>query len=105
MKRYSGVLNLVLSVTCIVLLISQYSFKEHSEAKKVVESPAHQWFVPKLPEKISFAGEAVPMQRWDVKEKFDKEMLQNYYSPGNIIYLLKLANRNFPIISERLKAN
>jgi membrane-bound lytic murein transglycosylase D len=40
-----------------------------------------------------------------VKEKFDKEFLQIYYSPGAILYLIKLANRNFPIISQRLKAN
>ena len=45
------------------------------------------------------------MQRWDIREKFDKEFLMNYYSPGVIIYLSKLANRNFPVISERLKAN
>jgi hypothetical protein len=65
----------------------------------------HQWNVPELPEQISFANEKAPLQRWDVKEKFDKEFLQLYYSPGAIIYLIKLANRNFPVISERLKAN
>src|SRR5690606_23721116 len=53
----------------------------------------------------SFAGEQVPLGRWDVREKFDRELLLNYYNPGNIVYLLKLANRNFPVISERLKAN
>jgi membrane-bound lytic murein transglycosylase D len=40
-----------------------------------------------------------------VKEKFEKEYLQIYYAQGNILYLVKLAHRNFPIISERLKAN
>jgi len=58
-----------------------------------------------LPAQISFAGETAPLERWDVKEKFDREFLLNYYSQGTVIYLLKLANRNFPIISARLKAN
>ena len=85
-----------------LLLLSEFSFKENS-VKAINKS--NQWNAPSLPEAISFADEKVPVDRWDVKEKFDKEFLQIYYSPGAILYLLKLANRNFPIISERLKAN
>lgn len=63
------------------------------------------WVAPPSPDELSFAGEEVPLTRWDVKEKLDRELLLNYYSQGNILYLLKLANRNFPIISARLKAH
>ena len=86
----------------MLLLVSVFSFKANN-VKAVNKS--NQWNAPSLPEAISFADEKVPVDRWDVKEKFDKEFLQIYYSPGAILYLLKLANRNFPIISERLKAN
>ena len=105
MKTYNGVLNFVLGAVVSFFLISQFAFKNEENRKKENEKDTHQWYAPKLPEKISFAGEAVPINRWDVKEKFDRELLQNYYNQGTIVYLIKLANRNFPIISERLKAN
>jgi len=94
--------NFLLGSLFTLLLLSEFSFKENS-VKAINKS--NQWNAPSLPEAISFADEKVPVDRWDVKEKFDKEFLQIYYSPGAILYLLKLANRNFPIISERLKAN
>ncbi|HYF30713.1 MAG TPA: lytic transglycosylase domain-containing protein [Chitinophagaceae bacterium] len=65
----------------------------------------HQWFVPDLPTEISFAGERVPLEQWDVKERLDRQVLFNYYQPSNVLYMLKMANRYFPIIEQRLKAN
>jgi hypothetical protein len=59
---------------------------------------------PALPAQMSFAGEAVPLDRWDVRERFDRELLLNYYNPANVLFLVKMSNRYFPIISERLKA-
>jgi membrane-bound lytic murein transglycosylase D len=104
MKQYSAVLNFLCGAFFSLLLVSQFAFKNNDRPKNN-EGVRNQWFAPPVPEQLSFAGEAVPLQRWDVKEKFDRELLLNYYSPGTIIYLSKLANRNFPIISARLKAN
>lgn len=101
MKHFNSVGNFLLGSLLTLLLLSQFAFKENNFRR--ANNP--QWDVPALPEKISFANENVPLERWDVKEKLDKEFLLNYYSQGAIIYLLKLANKNFPIISERLKAN
>ena len=103
MKKYSGALNFVCGALFTVLLVSQFAFKDKFAFKN--DEAKNQWHVPVVPEQLSFAGEKVPLQRWDVKEKFDRELLLSYYSPGTIIYLSKLANRNFPIISQRLKAN
>jgi len=98
MKGLTGALNFLSGVVFTLLLVSQFAFKNSNK-----DQP--QWYPLTMPEELSFAGEKVPLERWDVKEKFDKELLLNYYNQGNILYLLKLANRNFPIISERLKAN
>lgn len=101
MNRFNSIGNFLIGALFTLLLVSQLAFKENN-----FKSANHQqWDVPALPDKISFAGEPAPLERWDIKEKFDREFLLNYYSPGAIIYLLKLANKNFPIISERLKAN
>lgn len=107
MKNFRAVGNFVLGALFSLLLVSEFSFKENGlyGGDKNNTSKTNQWNVPVLPEQISFASEKVPLERWDVKEKFDREFLLTYYTPGAIIYLIKLANRNFPIISERLKAN
>jgi hypothetical protein len=47
----------------------------------------------------------VPIERWDVKEALDRELLINSYSHSNTMYALKLAGRYFPMIEARLKAN
>jgi hypothetical protein len=101
MKR-AALTNLSIGLFIGLLITAQLAFnnrttKDKSDSKKIEAPP--------LPPKISFAGEAVPLERWDVKERLDREVLVNYYNHANILYLMKLANRYFPKISERLKAN
>lgn len=72
---------------------------------RVQPSPFHGFKAPSLPVSMSFAGEEVPLQRWEVREQLDRELLYNYYMPGNIIYMLKLSDKYFPQIEAELKAN
>ncbi len=58
-----------------------------------------------LPEKISFAGEPVPIDLSDVYERLDKELQINVYLHSSTLFLLKRANRWFPKMEEILKAN
>jgi len=67
--------------------------------------PQYKWYAPALPKNLDFCGEAVPLDRWDIREKLDRELLVNAYLHGSQLYILKLAGRYFPIIEERLKAN
>jgi hypothetical protein len=65
----------------------------------------YKWYAPELPKSISFAGEAAPLDRWEVRERLDRDILVNYYTHGSLLYILKLSTRYFPLIEERLKAN
>lgn len=58
-----------------------------------------------LPENISFAGEPVPMDLPDVRERLDKELQINVYLHSSTLFLLKRANRWFPQMQEILKEN
>lgn len=102
MKRFRTIFNFACGAVFSFLLLSQFAFK--SSANKHDTAVANEWRAPALPQQLSFAGEAVPLDRWDVKERLDRELLINCYNPANILYLLKLSNRYFPVISERLKA-
>ena len=58
-----------------------------------------------VPEKVSFAGEPVPLNIPDVYERLDKELQINTYFHSNTIFLMKRANRWLPQIQEILEAN
>ncbi|MEJ7766743.1 MAG: lytic transglycosylase domain-containing protein [Chitinophagaceae bacterium] len=88
-----------------ILVISQLAFKEHDKKMPTKNKPLGIAEVPDLPGKMDFAGEQVPLDRWEVKERMDRELLFNFHNKPGILYMLKLANRHFPVISERLKAN
>jgi len=64
----------------------------------------YKWYAPQLPNKASFAGEQVPLDRWEVRERYDRELLVNYYMHGSLMYILKLSSRQFPVIEKELKA-
>jgi membrane-bound lytic murein transglycosylase D len=92
-----------------IFVIFQFAFKENSKSNTGDEHTAAdnlpQIYFPKVPTQISFAGEKVPLERWEVREAFDRELLYNYNSPGHLTYLLKLSKRYFPAIEQRLKDN
>ncbi|MDB5251127.1 MAG: hypothetical protein JWP27_296 [Flaviaesturariibacter sp.] len=103
MKRVTApVINVAMGVVMGLLVAGSFAFVNENRRQY---TPDETIRAPRLPETLSFAGEAVPLDRWDVKEKLDREVLINHSNKGNIIFLLKSANRYFPIITERLKAN
>ncbi len=58
-----------------------------------------------VPTAIDFAGEAFPMDNFDVKERLDKELIANSYRHSGTILYLKRAPRFFPTIEKILAEN
>jgi membrane-bound lytic murein transglycosylase D len=56
-----------------------------------------------VPENASFAGEPMPLNLPDVKERLDKELQINTYFHSNTIFLIKRAKRWLPQIEKILK--
>ena len=81
-----------------------------SHSANAVESPVHGelpimagGFQPaypaiKLPENLMLAGESVPLDDQEVRERLDRELLVNSYWHSQTLQNLKLANRWFPIM-------
>ncbi|MFD2567955.1 lytic transglycosylase domain-containing protein [Pseudotenacibaculum haliotis] len=57
----------------------------------------------KIPKGLTFAGEKVPTERHDIKERMDRELLVNTYWQSNGLLLIKRAHKYFPIIEPLLK--
>jgi hypothetical protein len=59
----------------------------------------------KIPSNLNFAGERVPTEKNDIKERMDRELLVNTYWQSNGLLMFKRANKYFPIIESILEAN
>jgi hypothetical protein len=57
----------------------------------------------KIPSILQFAGERVPIENFEVRERIDREILVNAYWYSATILALKRANRYFPIIEPILQ--
>ena len=59
-------------------------------------------FSIKHPNNLDFCGENVPINSFDIRERFDRELLVNIYWQSNMMLLIKRANKWFPLIEEIL---
>lgn len=57
----------------------------------------------RLPDAIVYAGHAVPLDRWDVAERLEREFYLSLGSPAQVILWLKRSARYFPYIEAELK--
>ena len=98
--------------TAMSLGIIAFVMKEQTEEKKkpfvsTSEAPKEHIFVNaksfELPKKLFFAGERVPLQDTDVRERLDKELNVNVYYHSSTIFLIKRANRWFPFVAKQLE--
>lgn len=94
-------------VACIGFMLVSLLPASYSNAEKQKQNrPAvRQWIQPPLPDSMSFSGEPVPLNRRDIREQLERELLYIYYLPNQVMYVIKLSQRYFPLIEQRLKAN
>jgi len=97
---------IVINVVLVAMLLS--SAKPESEIKlndeKKTELAEVRYESVYMPDKISFAGEPMPLNLYYVKEALERELLSNAYFHSQTIRNIKLAPRYFPVIEPILKA-
>lgn len=59
--------------------------------------------MPPIPAELTFCGERVPMDEWEVKERLEREVLSNTYWQSNTLLLLKRSGKYFPLIEKILE--
>lgn len=99
-----------LSVCSLIILLAYVLYKESSSRPSfdsmsdegVIEEGYENFSQPlpaiafDLPKEVTFAGEPVPLNIPDVRERLDKELQINCYLHSNTIFLIKRANRWLP---------
>jgi len=58
-----------------------------------------------IPSGIEFAGQTIPLERYDMRERFDREQIVIAFNHSVSLLIIKRANRYFPIIEPILKQN
>lgn len=67
-------------------------------------SPSHQPIpVVDTRKEYAFAGEALPVDNFDVAERLERELLVNAFYHSSTILAIKMSNRYFPAIEQILK--
>ena len=79
---------------------NQHQISKDSIDKSV--SDLYEIKAVKLPSYMEFAGEPVPLEKADIRERMDRELLVNTYWQSNGLLLMKRANKFFPIIEPLL---
>ena len=86
------------SLTAIGLLFASSALPGDSlQAKR-----PHETSMPYLPESMDFCGEVVPLDRQDVRESFEREIIANTFLHSSTILNIKRSGRYFPQIEEIL---
>ncbi len=89
----------------IILASTGYSEGLEEEPLRPDNGDAYAVYGVDLPKQVTFAGEPMPLDLFDVREALDREMLSNMYFHSQTIRLIKLANRYFPDIERILRAH
>ena len=101
----------IVSTACFIILIgtASHNQKTNSDNEGVeqknteVFSSRYSLSSPPMPKTLQFAGEEVPINRYDVREALDRELMVNIYWQSNILLYCKRAYRYFPVIEPILK--
>jgi membrane-bound lytic murein transglycosylase D len=83
-------------------LFIKSSLRYDDKQQQLIEQNIRSYSLP-IPESVTFAGQKISLKEFDVRERFDRELLTNVYWQSQTILLLKRANRFFPTIERILK--
>ncbi|WP_299014286.1 lytic transglycosylase domain-containing protein [uncultured Polaribacter sp.] len=101
---------LILTSICTLALLFFNGINQNTAKKdkglEPEETQTHESYkikALKLPENLNLAGERVPVEINDVKERMERELLVNTYWQSNGILLIKRANKYFPLLEPLLE--
>jgi soluble lytic murein transglycosylase-like protein len=82
---------------------------QQAESTPVIQSTtivmADGTMAPDIPDEVTFCGQKIDLTRYDLRERFDRELMAMMYMHSSTLLLIKRANRYFPVIEPILKAN
>lgn len=91
----------LLAISAISINAVQDAPTDENFEKKLVND--YNVYALPIPESLDFAGEPMPLNNPDIRERIDRELLVNAYWQSNGLLLFKRAHKYFPQIEPLLK--
>ncbi len=101
MTKSTRFLSIISFLILTVVFINAISTAKIQPQKNT--SDTYQIKALKLSSDLNLAGERVPLEKPDIKERMDRELLVNTYWQSNGLLLIKRANKYFPILEPLLQ--
>ena len=106
MSRHRIIKNLLsLCVAVGILAVAASFLSVHTSGEKEPAPVSSRFSIPDVPSEVSFAGERVVLDRYDLYERYERELTTTCYMHSTTLLTLKRANRYMPIIEPILKKN
>lgn len=96
-----GLFTVLIGVSSLCVNAVQEAPTDETLQKKIIND--YNVYALPIPEYMEFAGEPVPLNEPDIRERFDRELLVNTYWQSNAFLMIKRAHKYFPIIEPLLK--
>lgn len=99
----------IIYISLIIFNIALISYIVYEKIKLLKPQPevknygVYQVFSYKMPDELSFAGENVPLENQEVKERLESELVKNTYHHSTTLLNMKRSGRWFPQMIPILK--
>lgn len=105
-RRHLIILASIVAGSFVTYFFSNWRIAEDPDTALAAEflSNYNIYALP-IPEEFYFAGERVPLNHWDLAERFDRELLVNTYWQSQTMLFFKRAHRWLPVIEPILAEN
>jgi len=102
-----GLIAVIMISSLLIFAAKKSDSEENNYLKEGDKNTSETYEIKalKMPENLDFAGERVPTENDDIKERMDRELLTNTYWQSNTMLLFKRAHKFFPLIEPILKKN
>ena len=103
---------LVIRLSAVVLLLGACQYSSSPETTLRAEIPSSSASSPQeiqhiinfpIPDQLTFAGETVPLDDPDVRERLEQELMKNGYLHASTVLLIKRSTRWRPMIEKELE--
>lgn len=102
-----GLLALITLSSLFIFSTTNEKVQHFKDAKDSLKNTSKTYEIKalKIPDYLEFAGERVPLEKSDIKERIDRELLVNTYWQSNGLLMFKRSHKYFPIIEPILAKN
>lgn len=103
-ERFAAPYRLLWFVPVVGVLTLAFTYSVHDNYKTWF-TESYKVKAPFIPKDVYFAGERVPLEEPDIRERLDRELMATVYWQSNTMMLLKRSKKYFPVMEQILAEN